>query len=88
MAQKKRKKQTSPVTPTGVHYTEKDGDFYLYKKWSKTKISSEPFFITDDIANLIEEIERRATSWKLALNLKDLKKFINKHKQDGEPSIP
>lgn len=82
MARKKRKQQNKPNYPTSVHYEELDGEFRLYKVYGK-KIVQDPFYICDDLADMINEIEDSLKRWKCSINLKQLKIFINKHNNNN-----
>lgn len=79
MSKKKRTQPKAPAKPIGIHYKEQDGDFKLYKRWSKEKTASDPFYITDDLNEMIEEIQNCCKKWNCKVNLKELKQFIDKH---------
>ena len=76
---RKRKPQNKPVVPIGVHYTKVDDDYYLYKKYGKLVIAKDPFYITDDLDELMDEISNSIKKWKFKPKLAEIKKFYDKH---------
>lgn len=88
MAKQRRKQQNKPVYPTGIHYIKDGEDYKLFKKFGRNNALNDPFYITSDLSEMIDEIENSCRKWKCAVNLKDLKKFINKHTEHEETSIP
>lgn len=82
MAQSRPPKQKKNPVPINIVYIENDGDFKLYKQWNKKTIAKDPYYICDNLEELIEEIEAGCMKWGIRLNLKELHKFINIHKND------
>lgn len=76
---RKRKQQRKPVVPIGVHYIKIDDDYYLYKKYGKLIIAKDPFYITDDLDELMDEISNSIKKWKFKPKLAELKKFYDQH---------
>jgi len=87
MSRDRKKPQKGNPKPKGVKYTECDGTFKLYKIWSGNKVAGDPFYITEDLAEMVQEIEDKCKIWGFKIDLKELVKFINKHNtEDNEQS--
>lgn len=77
---KQRKQKKSNPVPKGIKYTYEDGYFKLYKIWSSKFTSSKPFYITDDISEMVDEIAEKKEIWRVTIDLKNLLKFTEQYK--------
>jgi len=78
---KKRKtKKQKPVYPKAIEIVEEDETFKLYKIWSKNKRSSEPFVVSDNLADVVEEYQEKCEKWNIKPDMKTIFKLVNNHK--------
>lgn len=79
---KKRKKISQKIIkPSRVIWEEEDGEFRLYKYYGKKRIE-EPFYITDSLEDLIDELTEKVKRWQCKFDYVGFLKFIEKHKKD------
>lgn len=81
MANNRKNKTNKPITPKGVDIRIEDGLYRLFKVWQGDKIGKEPFFITDNIEEMVDKYKECCQNWKIKPNIKYIKSFINEHKK-------
>ena len=77
---KKRKQPKKNPVPIGIEYVYDDGLFKLYKVWSKKNMSTTPFYITDDINEMVDEIAEKKEIWRVTIDFPKLLKFTEHYK--------
>jgi hypothetical protein len=74
-------------TPKGIHYeVVEGGEIRMYKIWSRKYTAKEPFIITDDIEDFVDNMYKHYSLWNIKPNMKEVRRFvtnyINKYKTD------
>lgn len=80
---KKRKpksKKQKPVYPKAIQIVEEDETFKLFKVWNGDKKSSEPFSVSDNLADILDDYKEKCEKWKIKPDMKIIKKLVNNHK--------
>lgn len=85
MAQSRKTKQ-APKYPKGILFTHNDGEYRLFKIWGKNATAGDPFYITGDLGEMLDEMTAKTKIWNCKIDLKKLNKFIQEHDQkDDQP---
>ena len=81
MAKNKKRKQIKPnPKPKGVEYRFEDGMFKLYKVWTSKVTAKQPYYITDDLDEMVSEIADFKEKYRVNIDLQKLIRFTEQYK--------
>ena len=66
-------------TPKDIHYEENGGEIRMYKVWSRKVTSKQPFVITDDIEDFVQQMASYSRRWNIQPKMKEIFKFVTNY---------
>lgn len=77
----KRKIKPKITNPKSIKIVEKDGEYRMYKVWSKEKQAIDPFQILSNVQEVIDSYSLNCKKWNIQPDMKRIYELVNSNNQ-------